>query len=93
MNQNSFNFEEQTENLERVTARLGKAVLSFIASDVDEFQADELHTFVEREVGFSAPASADRVLRHLRQKGVIDYKVVDRRASRYKVLKRPPIVS
>jgi hypothetical protein len=44
---------------------------------------------VLRETGIAAPASADRILRDLRQKGVIDYKVLGRRASLYAVTRLP----
>ena len=41
---------------------------------------------VRARVGETAPGSADRVLRDLRQRGSIDYEVVSRRSSLYRVL-------
>ena len=75
---------QQTINLARVTAAIGKDVLEFCDSRgvKGTFHADELHTFVGKHV---APASADRVLRHLRQKGYLDYIILDRRASFYQL--------
>ena len=75
---------QQTINLARVTAAIGKAVLKFCSSRGvnGTFHASELHEYVGDQV---APASADRVLRNLRQKGYVDYVIVDRRASFYAI--------
>ena len=76
---------QQTENLARVTAAIGKDVLGFCRSRGVQgtFHAAELHEYVGRN---TAPASADRILRHLRQKGYIDYVLLDRRASFYQIV-------
>lgn len=73
------------ENLERVTTRIWRAVISF-CKDNPRFHADELRRFVIRETGIVAPASADRILRYLRQKKRLDYKVLSRRESLYQVI-------
>ncbi len=81
-------FDQQTANLDRVRSKIGLAVLAFAKARLEtqpEFVITELYKFVAD--GFSiAPASADRILRDLRQNGQLDYTIVNRRQSRYKVL-------
>jgi hypothetical protein len=80
--------EEQGENLERVNQRIGESVLEFHDSwGYDRpFHADDLRNFV---IGHAqvAPASADRILRDLRQRGLLDYKIVNRRQSLYQFVR------
>jgi hypothetical protein len=85
MTQAAFDWDEQRENLERVATRVGAAIIAFCETH-RRFHAEELRTAVIRATGIAAPASADRILRELRQRGVIDYRVVDRRASLYEVI-------
>jgi hypothetical protein len=69
-------------NLARVTGAIGPAVLAFCRARLSgTFRAAELHAAVP----FAAPASADRVLRDLRRRGHVLYRVVDRAASLYQV--------
>lgn len=88
MNQDEF--EEQQEHLDRVASRIGEVIIQFCVeryrSSDPTFHADELHAEVLRLTGISAPASADRILRDLRQKKVINYVVLNRRQSLYQVL-------
>ena len=74
-------------HLERVSGRIQRAILNFCASRGAGyyFYADELRRFVYTKTGATAPGSADRVLRHLRQKGALAYTVVNRRASHYRI--------
>jgi len=78
-----------TEQLERVEASIGGIVHAFLqgrlSSGDPTFRAVELRDVVARSTTTSAPASADRVLRELRLKGVVDYTVVDRAGSLYRV--------
>jgi hypothetical protein len=83
--QGMFNFEEQQENLERVSSRIERAVMQF-CREHRSFHADDLRRYVINETGITAPASADRILRLLRQQKKLNYRVVDRRASLYEVL-------
>lgn len=94
--QEAFDFSPRAQqaNLERVSARIGREIVLFLKArlklatvrpDGAEFRADELRTFVEAGVGKVAPGSADRILRALRQQGVIAYEVVSRSASLYRV--------
>jgi hypothetical protein len=74
----------QSEELERVSARIAGAVIHFCRKHQGKtFHADDLRLHVQRAVGGGAPASADRVLRDLRQRGVINYEVISRSESRY----------
>ena len=77
---------EQDEHLERVSSRIALAILEFCDS-ATLFRADELRRCVGDRCRNSAPASADRVLRDLRRKKRLDYEVVDRRASLYRVVR------
>ena len=90
MAQYDLAFNEQQENLERVSARIAVAIIAFCIDRLQrrepQFYAEQLRKFVIAETGFAAPASADRVLRDLRQRGIIMYRVLDRRASLYEVI-------
>lgn len=77
--------EEHVENLERVSSRIEWAIIDFCKEHAT-FHADELRQAVTRVTGIAAPASADRILRLLRQKGVVNYEVVSRRESLYRVI-------
>ena len=75
--------DEQTENLQRVSLRISAAIVAFIGTG-RSFHADELRRHVTAQVGAVAPGSADRILRDLRQKGIVDYRVVSRHQSLYR---------
>jgi hypothetical protein len=79
---------EQRENIERVNAAIREHVIRFIGAHIgEEFHIEELQRYVhDRVQGYVAPASPDRILRDLRQKGVLDYEVVSRSQSLYKAL-------
>ena len=74
---------------DRVRAAIGDSIVRFLkerlASGRVQFHADELRRYVTA-VHPTAPASADRILRSLRQDGVIAYQCVDRSKSLYEVL-------
>lgn len=74
------------EQLERVSSRIAAAILGFLrAKGIGrEFHADELRKHVA-DIAPAAPASADRILRSLRQRGLVGYIVKDRRASLYEL--------
>lgn len=76
----------QYEELERVSSRIASALIHFCRKHVGRtFHADELRRYVTTQIGDVAPASADRVLRDLRQRGIVDYDVISRRESLYLV--------
>lgn len=72
--------------LDSVASRISAAVLAFCLLRVGhEFHADDLRQYVRRATGMSAPGSADRILRALRQEHALGYSVVNRRGSLYRV--------
>lgn len=81
-------------NLVPVRASVGNAIQLFydnrLKGGMPFFRADDLRVFVEAATGKTAPASADRILRDMRQDGKINYEVTDRAKSLYKLL---PLVS
>lgn len=86
-------FDEQQAQITRVTGALASAILRFcrarLTTGRSEFYANELREYVQGSQD-SAPASADRVLRALRRQGVIEYTVVSRADSLYKIVRVNP---
>ena len=75
-----------SEHLDAVGARIGSTIIEFCFRRCgQQFHADDLREYVTRTAGQVAPGSADRVLRDLRQRGAIDYIVLNRAASLYLV--------
>lgn len=74
---------EQAEHLDRVSGRIGAAILAFYQKRQEPFHMDDLRRFVAAVVGPVAPASADRILRQLRLQKRLNYRVVSRRQSLY----------
>ena len=72
-------------SLYRVNDRIAGHVLVFCRAHVGlEFHMDWLTEYV-RECGWAAPDSAGRILRSLRQKGRVEYSLLSRRDSLYRV--------
>lgn len=86
--------DPQATNLKRVTAVIDRHVLRFCRERWNQppprFHMDELQTFIRSQVGV-APDSPGRILRSLRQRKLIDYVVVSRRASLYELTKEPAV--
>ncbi len=83
---------EQARNLKRVSSRISQAIMLF-CKDIGrdgEFFAEDLLNHVERWVGSVAPDSPGRILRQLRRQGRIDYEIVSRRNSHYRILRVGP---
>jgi hypothetical protein len=79
--------DQQQENIGRVAERIGGAVLAFSAEVLGkDFFADDLRRYVRTHVGVVAPGSPDRILRQLRQKRRLGYKVISRSESIYRML-------
>ena len=78
---------QQTVELQRVSNKISYWIqLFFDAHNVGEqFHAEDLHKFV-REQANIAPASADRVMRDMKQSGCINYEVPKRSQSLYRKL-------
>lgn len=82
---------EQTQQLNRVAVTTKDAILEFmkqrLASEDPTFTSDQLRFYVTNSVaGKVSPGSPDRVLRLLRQQGMVDYYVVNRGRSLYKAV-------
>jgi hypothetical protein len=75
---------EQATQLARVRSRLADAVLAFCRQH-ETFQLADLHAFIRAHGDEGAPDSPSRILRDLRARNRIDYTVVNRRASQYRV--------
>ena len=83
--------EEQQENLERVASRITGAIVTFCEAHLrnrvsHQFHIEDLRRYVNSVVGVCAPDSAGRILRYLRQRGVLQYRVINRRESLYEIV-------
>ena len=78
----------QTEELSRVQANIGELVQQFVLdrwqTGQPRFYIQDLHDYIAARTQI-APASPDRILRHLRLEGKFDYKVVNRSDSCYEI--------
>ena len=78
----------QDRELRRVGGRIGEIVLEFCRSKLayPEFHATLLHEYVRERAGSHiAPDSPNRILRLLANEGVIEYEVVNRSQSLYRI--------
>ena len=78
------------EKAERKTPTIAKLVERFIrmrekAGEL-EFHADDLRSYVDSKLANKTPASPDRILRDLRADSKINYIVLNRRESLYKIV-------
>lgn len=73
----------------RVADAIGEAILTFCRESLEAvwpiFHMDELREYVEGKVGTVAPDSPGRILRSLRQRGLVDYYVSNRAKSEYTI--------
>jgi hypothetical protein len=78
---------DQIENLTRVNARIGGFILVFFKNHGAgyRFHSEELRDFIIIKVGVIAPGSPDRIMRNLRQKHWLNYRVLSRRDSLYEI--------
>lgn len=77
--------EVAAKNLERVSGSIGPVVLAFCRLRVGkQFRGSELSEYVRQRTG-ATPDSASRILRDLRDRGELAYRLVDRRQSLYLV--------
>ncbi len=75
----------QRDCLESVSSRIAKHVLQFATTYCGlTFHSSQLHKYVADRVDIS-PGSADRIMRDLKQKGLLNYTVVNRAKSLYKM--------
>lgn len=79
--------------LGRVSKRIAEAITEYVQNALERrvpFSAQNVRAHVEFMCGRTAPGSADRVMRSLRQAGVINYRCVDRAQSLYEALPLAP---
>ena len=84
---------DNQEHLKRVSSKINAAILAFCGSRT-HFHMHELVESVQSELsrafggvhGAIAPDSASRILRDMKVKGLLNYEVLSRRNSHYKVL-------
>lgn len=78
--------EHSDKDLERVRGSIADVILKFFRLQRvgGRFFAADLHKFVVDRATI-APASADRVMRDLRRGGQVNYSVVSRQRSEYRV--------
>lgn len=79
--------QEQAPQIARVQSAIGGAVLAFCRQRLKTtgtFHGDELQSYVTQEEP-CAPGSPDRILRALRRAGRLDYQLVSRSKSLYRV--------
>ena len=75
---------------DRVKQAIRRYIIAFANDHIGcRFHMAELTYYVSRYVP-TAPDSAGRILRALRQDGVIDYRLVSRRDSEYEIVKPEP---
>lgn len=78
----------QDVHLTRVADNIGDLVLDFCRSQWylgRDFHAQELRDYISDRNPLAAPASPDRVLRLLRQEKRVDYVVISRKNSLYRI--------
>ena len=75
----------QESEIRRVRGRIGPLVIDFarLVGTGKEFGIEQLQSYILSQA-VAAPASPDRILRDLRQRGLLDYVVVSRRGAVYR---------
>jgi len=79
--------QQQYQNLERVTERIGHAILEFFKAPREYYRSDDLYQFVKARVSRIAPPSVNRIACALRAKGLIDFECIHRAGSLYHVVR------
>lgn len=91
-----MNMDTHGENLERVGMNLRTAIYQFLEAKIEHgqptFYADEITKYVQR-AKFSAPGSALRILRDEKRKGNLEYTLLSRSQSHYRIDSlHPPVL-
>ena len=86
-----FQDVKKQDNLERVRSRIEKEILEFLRflGVGNEFRASDLVQAMAYCAIPCAPDSPGRIMRLMKRKGEIDYKVISRKDSLYKLLALP----
>lgn len=78
---------EQQHHLTRVTNNIGATVIKFCRRHKGrQFTGDCLRAYVSLRHLYIAPESPGRILRELKKRGVVDYELVSRAKSLYRVV-------
>jgi len=72
------------EHLSRVSSKIEEHVFSFCLQNA-EFHMETMTKWVKDRIIGLAPDSPARILRMLRKKGLVDYEVVSRKDSLYRI--------
>ena len=80
--QANLDFEGQAENLAKISKLICEFCDAKLSTDPN-FHMEELLRFVKEREPSVAPDSPGRILRQLRQQGVVNYEAVNRRDSLY----------
>lgn len=86
---------DQPAHLSRVSAKIAGLILAFTSARLAagaiflRFRMGDLLAFVRAADPTIAPDSPSRVLRELRARGLVSYRVVSRRESLYELVSRP----
>lgn len=85
---------EQQDNIRRVSKKIRAHIIEFwrtrLGDDTD-FHMEDLVSFVRAQIPNVAPDSASRILRDLKHKGVLNYVVLSRSKSLYRLLPLEPV--
>ena len=82
--------DDSPKDRARVYEKIAPLILAFAEMRAgDRFQADELLRFIRTRDRTIAPDSPGRILRLLREKGKLDYVVIDRARSTYQFRRKP----
>ena len=91
-----FQDKKRKDNLERVRGNIERVLLAFAKHRIDtnnpEFYAEDLLLAVESAFIPCAPDSPGRIMRLLRREGLINYKVVSRKDSLYRLVSLRPYI-
>lgn len=78
----------QAENIERVRSKIESSIINFALTHIDKpFHMEDLTRHVKAQIPDIAPDSPGRILRLLRRQRALDYEVVNRRQSLYRITK------
>lgn len=84
----------QKEHLERVSTKIGRVILEFyrerLEAGTPDFYMTDLSTYVQAKVPEVAPDSPRRVFNDLKNKGALNYELLSRRDSHYRLVALGP---
>jgi hypothetical protein len=82
-------YREQAQHLDRVASKIESAILFFcrarIQMGANDFTMNDLVKYVLQRVPNTAPDSPSRILRSLKNRGLVSYEVKSRKDSLYRL--------